>query len=84
VTLLVFSQTKEVHRNFEVRNLYLTLQLFLSTAAPHLDYSVSFFKIVAHVLVVIKVLCCMHKTEGNFLLMKSFKIYSKNKFGNLY
>jgi len=53
VTLLVFTRTKEVHHNFEVCNPYLTLQLFLSTAAAHLDYSVSFFKIVAHVLVVI-------------------------------
>ena len=54
MTLLAFHQTKEVHRNFEVCSPYLTLQLFLSTAAAHLDYSVSFIKIVSHVLVVIK------------------------------
>lgn len=54
VTLLVFPQTKEVHRNFEVRNPYLTLQLFLSTAAPHLDYSSSFFKLVFYVLLVLQ------------------------------
>jgi hypothetical protein len=85
VTMLVFPRTKEIHRNFEVCNPYITLQMFLSTAAPHLDYSVSFLKVVADVLVVINVRCSMRcKLRDIFVLMKSFKSYSKDKFGKLY
>lgn len=72
MTLLAFPRTKEVHRNFEVCSPYLTLHLFLSTAAPHLDYSVSCIKIVSRVLVVIQVQCCMHRTEGNFSVDEEF------------
>jgi len=72
VTLLAFPRTKEMHRNFEVCSPYLILQLFLSTAAPHLDYSVSFIKTLSHVLVVIQVQCCIHKTEGNFSVDEEF------------